>query len=112
MQLGYIPFNATDMPSRYGDQCRHLDWEKARKICEENPTSTIEAGLCEDWGYTSATIFENGQYFRDRDNSECGFYGLSRWATPVLVIDDGEPIECWYLSDDWDHPEIPENWGE
>ena len=114
MKLEYKPFWDVPGPQLHGDQCKRLDWEKAKKICEENPTSEIQAGLCEDWGYTHGVIFDNGEY---KTNANCNdwddssFYGVSRWATPVLVVDNGEPIECWVLSDNWD-PYIPENWGQ
>ena len=97
--------------NQYGNKLKTLDWKKARDICEANPNSEIKAGICEDWRYTYGVIYDKGEY-KDNDSCECDECGIcvsSRWGTPVIVIDDGEPIECSVLTKDWE-PKIPEDW--
>lgn len=98
-------------PNLFDGKMNTLDWKKARENCEANPNSTIRAGIAEDWKYTYGVIFDKGEY-KDNDSCECDECGIcvsSRWGTPVLVIDNGNPIECSVLTDDWE-PEIPESW--
>lgn len=98
---------------KYDGKYKTLDWEKAREICIKNPTSEIQAGIAEDWKYTSGVIFDNGEY-KDNETceaSECGLCVSSRWGTPAIVIDNGEPIECSKLTDDWESS-IPSSWYE
>jgi hypothetical protein len=97
--------------NRYNGKMKTLDWEKAREICETYPNSKIKAGIAEDWRYTHGVIFDKGEY-KDNESCECDECGIcvsSRWGTPVLVIDNGEPIECSKLTDEWE-PSIPSKW--
>lgn len=103
----------SEIENAYDGKFKTLDWKKAREICENNPNSTIKAGIAEDWRYTHGVIFENGEY-KNEDScccDECGFCVSSRWGTPVIVIDDGEPMECSTLTDEWE-AKFPENWGD
>lgn len=69
-------------------ETKYMDWNKVKKIIEENPDSVIYAGLMEDWGNTSGLIFAKGKYYN-------GYvYGASCWATPIVDV-DGREIECW-----------------
>lgn len=98
-------------PCAYGYKFKTLDWNKAREICKTYPNSEIKAGIAEDWRYTYGVIFDNGEY-KDEENclsDECGICVSSRWGTPVLVIDNGNPIECSVLTDEWE-PSIPVSW--
>lgn len=67
---------------------KYMDWEKVKKIIEENPNSVIYAGLREDWNNTSGLIFAKGNYY------DGYVYGCSVWATPIVDV-DGKEIECW-----------------
>lgn len=81
-----------------------FDWAKAAELIKEkckmsgtfNPESFVEAGLSEDWGYTSGAIFSEGKIV---DKEDTYTYLYSSWATPVLDI-DGEEIECWIYAKD------------
>lgn len=68
---------------------KYMDWNKVKKIIEENPKSTICAGLMEDWNNTSDLIYSKGDYY----NGDY-VYGSSVWATPIVDV-DGKEIECW-----------------
>ena len=81
-------------PFKIEGKVKLLDWERLKKICEEHPNSTIEAGLMEDWDYTSGTVFEDGKRIEPDY-----IYALSRWATPICLIDYKEEIECWVYVD-------------
>ena len=70
-----------------------LDFEKAYRICEEHPSSTIYAGLAEDWGCTAGVIWKDGKPFKDY----C--YLSSYWATPVVVVEGEDPIDCFKQDD-------------
>lgn len=75
-----------------------FDWDKAAKLIREQKPKSASAGLAEDWGCTSGTIFKNGDIV-PRDKTYV--YLASNWATPLLVLDD-EEIECAIESDDSD----------
>lgn len=78
------------------DTTRTFDWDKASEIIAEKKPKTAHAGLAEDWGYTGGCIFENGKPVKEDDTY---VYLTSNWATPILVLDDDEEIECWKLGD-------------
>ena len=89
---GYTDFIGGMITSQYkpthNGGPRYMDWEKVKQICEENPDSTIYAGLREDWNNTSGIIFAKGDYYN-------GYvYDQSRWATPIVDV-DGTEIEVW-----------------
>jgi hypothetical protein len=92
---GYKSFGDIDRPAAESG-IKYLDWERAERLCIENPRATIMAGPREDWGYTSEIIFRNGMWVKKDPNDS--LYDSSRWATPIIDI-DGEEIEC-YLGDD------------
>ena len=77
---------------------KEFDWEKAKKICEEHRGCHVEAGMDEDWYWTSAEIFD-GEKFTG------GYpWEVSDWATPVcrVVRDDGSmvTIPCFKVADE------------
>ena len=82
---------------------KYMDWEKAEKICLDHPDSTIEAGLLEDWGYTSGTIYDHGTWLKEY------VYDQSHWATPIVDI-DGKEIECW-THEPHKQTGVPSWWG-
>lgn len=79
-----------------GDVPRTFDWMKAAKIIAETRPGTAYAGLAEDWGYTGGLIYEDGKPVPEKDTY---VYLTSNWATPILVLDDDEEIECWRYGD-------------
>ena len=99
--------------NKFNGKMKTLDWKKAREICEANPNSEIKAGIAEDWRFTHGVIFDKGEYKNEEncESSDCGICLSSRWGTPVLVIDDGDPLECSTLTDEWE-PGIPSAWFE
>ena len=89
------------------DGFKYLDWDKAKKVCEQFPTATIIAGLLEDWDCTSGIIFKNGKY-----NTKSYLYVSSRWATPYLDV-DGMEIPCWTNEDKYkSDSKRPKWWGK
>lgn len=89
---------------RRSTETKYMDWEKAEKLCLENPNSIIEAGLREDWNNTSGLVYANGKWY------DGGLiYDRSKWATPILDI-DGAEIECW-TTEPHDGTSVPEWWG-
>ena len=75
-----------------------LDFDKAAKIIKksyaEHKDLIVEAGLQEDWEYTSGVIFKDGH-----PTIEDQTYLSSNWAIPTLILeyDDKEQkeIECY-----------------
>jgi len=83
---------------------RYMDWDKVREIIKDNPNSTIEAGLREDWGNTSGLIYEDGKYY------DGGIlFNQSCWATPIVDI-DGDEIECWTYEKEIGFTGVPADW--
>ena len=75
-----------------GKEPKVFDWDKAAQIIKEKGVASAEAGLQEDWGYTSDLIFIDGKPVTS------GYtYLSSTWATPVLRIDGEEDIECFVM---------------
>lgn len=72
------------------DDVRVFDWAKAARIIKDRNPETMDAGLLEDWPATSETIYENFSPVLDSGDG----YLASKWATPVLKIDDTY-IECY-----------------
>lgn len=58
---------------------KKFDYDKARKICENEDVVYAEGGLRQDWNWTAGTIYENGKF----DENGVG-YDHSIWATPVI----------------------------
>lgn len=71
------------------DRTKYFDWDLAWKLFDKYHTSTIEAGIEEDWGGTADIVFENGRYVRKHMA-----YLQSIWGTPVICV-DGKFIKCW-----------------
>ena len=84
---------------------KFMDWKKVQQIVDENPDSTIYAGLMEDWNNTSGLIFAKGKYY------DGGIvYGCSCWATPIVDV-DGKEIECWTYEKTKEGSDMPTWWG-
>jgi len=74
-----------------------FDWSKAEKILAEHGWPYAEAGLAEDWPYTSGVIVRDKKKVNENDN----MYLASFWATPCLKISEDEDlIECWIYQED------------
>lgn len=95
MELVNRPFLAPIMPKKGAGKM--LDFDKAIKLVKENEGKEIYIGLAEDWLYTSGKVKANGRIGYDWDH-EGPVCLASRWATPVIEIDD-EVIECWKEDD-------------
>lgn len=75
-----------------GREMKVFDWDKAAKIIKEKQPKTAYAGLAEDWEYTSGKIYEDGETIRTEYT-----YLASTWATPVLILDYEDEIECYVM---------------
>ena len=67
-----------------------LDWKKLEDfIAERNPVE-VSAGLINDWYYTAATVWQNGEW-KDREAA----YVTSYWATPGFqaTMANGDVLE-------------------
>ena len=82
-----------------------FDWDKAAKIIKEEQPESAYAGLAEDWEWTSGIIYENSKPIKNKYT-----YLASRWATPVLILDDKE-IEC-YQPDEYHGWNADTKWPE
>jgi hypothetical protein len=75
-----------------GNPQKVFDWNKAAKLIVENSPQTAIAGLSGDWGSTCGEIWDN-----DLPVKESYAYLSSNWATPVLIMDDGDEIPCYIM---------------
>ncbi len=75
-----------------------FDWVKAAQILKDKNPDEAYAGLLEDMEWTAGIIWSEHRPYK-----KAYTYLSSRWATPVLVIDE-DYIECWEPSDGskWD----------
>ena len=75
---------------------KEFDWDKAKKICEEHRGCRVEAGIYEDWDWTSAEIFD-GDKLTGKSPWE-----RSTWATPVCIV----VIPCFKTNEETDTNEL------
>ena len=69
-----------------------FDWDKAARLIIQAGATEATAGLAGDMEWTSGPIFSGGEIDED------GYtYLESKWATPVLVLDGGEEVECFVM---------------
>ena len=83
------------------DEPKVFDWDKAASIIAERKPNIAEAGLAGDMEYTSGVIYKKGKPYLNRGTT----FLASTWATPVLVLNDSETIECYKYQS-----EVP-HWG-
>lgn len=79
-----------------------FDWDKAANIIKDRKPRLVVAGLAGDMEYTSGVIYENGKV---PSRNETYTYLSSPWATPVLVINNYEEINCYKMESEtpnWD----------
>ena len=84
-----------------------FDWDKAATIIKERGWVTAAAGLEEDWYWTGARIFVEGE-----PNMNATPYLMSIWATPILVGDEDDEdyiVPCWRFKYDDDGCEWDEH---
>ena len=84
---------------------KHYSTKFIKKYIDEHKRKilSVYCGMREDWSWTAAKVFENGELSCDYDwgsenISVAGITG-STWATPVMEVEfnDGrtEIVECW-----------------
>lgn len=79
-----------------GKEPKVFDWHKAAQLIKESGYKDADAGLSEDWFWTGAAIFRNGEVIKEHNA-----YLSSTWATPVIRI-DGVEHECWKMESETD----------
>lgn len=67
-----------------------IDWKKVEEFVEERKPLEVSAGLLDDWFWTAATVYENGEW-KEKDRA----YVTSTWATPGFKAEmpNGDTIE-------------------
>lgn len=85
------------------DSRKVFDWHKAAELIRAYDLLNVEAGLAEDWGYTSGDILSEGE----RVPKEKTYVFLaSDWATPVLHDVDADIVyECYIHDTDEENPQ-------
>jgi hypothetical protein len=77
-----------------GAKKRVFDWNKAAKMILAVKPNVAIAGLSSDMSCTAGTIYKDGKPL-----TKSGAYLSSNWATPVIVMDDGNELPCWVYAD-------------
>lgn len=84
-----------------GAALKVFDWDTAARLIRDRQPDKAVAGLSGDMEYTSGSIYHNGEPVEEMLTDT---FLASTWATPVLVLDNGEEIPCFLMSPDtgWD----------
>lgn len=69
-----------------------FDWIEAAKIIKERQPQKAVAGLSMDLEWSSGIIYQDNCIVEDSEK-----YLASKWATPVLILDDGFGIPCFKM---------------
>ena len=77
-------FNSRYYPTRV------FDWHKAAEIIKKEKPKHADAFLGQDEAWTGGCIYHEGPVLEYN-----GTYLASRWAIPMLRLDDNDPIPCW-----------------
>jgi len=74
-----------------------LDWKKLEKFIKERKPVSVDAGILNDWFWTAATVYENGEW-KDKGNA----YVASSWGTPGFKakMGNGEVIEVVAMTEE------------
>ena len=83
-----------------GKEKKVFDWDKAAEIIRKQKPQSASAGLQGDFEWTGGVIYSDGVPVTDEYT-----YLASTWATPILVLDDGEEIPCYRMQHEvpaWD----------
>lgn len=97
-----VSFFGADMVAKAeanrGNTMKVFDWDKAAAILKERGATYAEAGLASDWSCTGGSILNDGK--PDKKYT----YLASTWATPTMIVDDGDEIDCWIYETEteWD----------
>ena len=82
-----------------------FDWNRAAQIIRDKKPGMVEAGLSLDMEWTGGVIYQDGKVV-----TESYTFLSSNWATPVIVLDEGDEMPCWCYSNDWDeHTKWPQS---
>jgi len=67
-----------------------FDWKKLERFIKRRKPVAVLVGLLEDWFYTAATVYRNGNWL-DRNAA----YAESSWATPGFkaTMKNGDVLE-------------------
>ena len=67
-----------------------LDWKQLEKFIEERNPVEVSAGLVDDWYWTAATVYKDGEW-QDKDAA----FVTSSWATPGFEaeMENGDVIK-------------------
>lgn len=74
-----------------------LDWKKLEQFIEERKPVSVDAGILNDWSWTAATVYENGEW-KDKDRA----YVTTSWATPGFKaeMENGDVIEVVAMTEE------------
>ena len=80
-----------------------LDWKKLEKFIEERKPVSVDAGILNDWFWTAATVYENGEW-KDKDRA-CV---TSSWATPGFKaeMENGDVIEVVAMTEETEEQKV------
>lgn len=92
---------------------KNYDYAKAKRFIEAHKSEIkcASMGMDEDWFWTAETVFEDGEYRQNLDDTELELGGIngSSWATPILEVEykDGtiEKYNCYVGDSDNDCPD-------
>lgn len=88
-----------------------IDWEEVERFIEERKPLEVSAGILNDWYYTAATVYINGEW---TDKSKA--FVTSTWATPGFKAEmpngDTIEVECHRKMTDKDIAEWKEKSAE
>lgn len=79
-----------------GNPLKVFDWVRAAALLRDSGAANAQAGLEEDWGHTSDTIWRDGNPAVD-----ARAFLASLWATPLLRIGNAR-YECATVNPNWD----------
>lgn len=74
-----------------------LDWKNLEKFIKEHKPVSVDAGILDDWFWTAATVYENGEW-KDKDRA-CV---TSPWATPGFraKLENGDVIKVVAMTEE------------
>ena len=85
-----------------GKELKVFDWVAAAEYIKANHITNCSAGLSGDLEYTCGEILRDGKPVPHDDTYT---YLASNWATPVIVLADGEEVDCYRMqtkTPNWD----------
>ena len=82
---------------------KYYDYKTVYEYIEKNKEAIEEVslGMQEDWGWTSETVYSNGDYLVNlAEKPFIRFIDGSRWATPVMEVSFKTKTFDAYTTDD------------